>query len=39
MIDQTNGINQVHTGTFFDVQSKTPKVKMVVGQGNPKVGE
>ena len=36
--DQINGISQVHTAIFLADHNNKPKVKMVVGQGNPKPG-
>jgi hypothetical protein len=38
-IDQRTGIIRMITGHLFAVNNKKPKVKILVGQGNPKVGE
>ena len=36
--DQSNGIAKTVGGTLLSAKSKMPKVKIVVGQGNPNVG-
>ena len=39
IIDHKKGIINIATGHFLSIRSNTPKVKIVVGQGSPKVGE
>ena len=37
--DQRNGMNKINIESFLEENNRIPKVKMVVGQGNPKVGD
>jgi len=37
--DHISGISSSTTGSFLPDHNKIPKVKMVVGQGSPNVGE
>ena len=37
-IDQINGMPIIYAGILFYAKSKIPNVKIVVGQGKPKVG-
>ena len=39
IMDHRNGITRMLGGHFFTRKSSNPKVNMVVGQGNPIVGE
>ena len=39
IIDQINGIIIKAIGNFLSVHKSNPNVKIVVGQGKPKVGE
>ena len=39
MTDQIVGIINNINGIFWSVQSNIPNVKIVVGHGNPKVGD
>jgi len=39
MTDQINGMIRIAIGHFLSLRSNKPKVKIVVGQGRPKVGD
>jgi hypothetical protein len=39
MNDQSKGIINRRNGTLLSVHNSTPKVKIVVGQGTPNIGE
>ena len=39
MIDQIDGMINKAAGHFLSVRSNTPKVKIAVGHGSPKVGD
>jgi hypothetical protein len=39
MTDHINGIIMITAGHFLSLRSKMPKVKTVVGQGRPNVGD
>jgi hypothetical protein len=39
IMDQINGIAKRYLGNAFSVHNSKPNVKMVVGQGRPKVGD
>lgn len=39
MIDQRKGMTTMAIGNFLSIHSSIPKVKIVVGQGSPKVGD
>jgi len=39
MIDQSSGMMNITRGNFLVLNSRRPKVKIVVGQGSPNVGE
>ena len=39
IIDHINGMIRITMGNFLSVHNNIPRVKIVVGQGRPKVGD